>query len=111
MIVYAITLKNHLKDENNLPKYIWASKNQVDIIIKMRNDPDQRYNFVKINTHIFSPMDVAYIDEKDSDKCGLPLPAYITERVLDESNTEKPQKEIGSGKTMTRAQILAQEYA
>ena len=56
-------------------------------------------------------MDVAYIDEKDSEKCGLPLPAYITERVLYESNAEKPQKELGSGKVMTRAEINAQEYA
>ena len=111
MIVYAITLKNRGKDENGLTNYVWASKNQIDILVKMRNNPDERYNFVKINTHISSPMDIAYIDEKDSDKCGLPLPAYITERVLYENKTEKPQKELGSGKVMTRAEINAQEYA
>lgn len=114
MILYAILLKNRLKDENGLPNYIWATKNQIDIITEMRNSPDKRYNFVKINTHIFSPMDIAYIDEKDPEKSGLPVPKYAVERYLQENNQKNDNiaiKELGDGKTLSRKDLLAQEYA
>lgn len=113
MILYAILIKNRLKDENGLPNYIWATKSQVDVISEMRNNPDKRYNFVKINGHIFSPMDIAYIDEKDTENCGLPIPSYVTKRYLQENNEQsdnKAIKELGSSKFLGRNAILAQEY-
>lgn len=114
MILYAILLKNRLKDENGLPNYIWATKTQVDIITEMRNNPDKRYNFVKINSHIFSPMDVAYIEEKDVEKSGLPVPKYAVERYLQENNQKNDSiaiKELGDDKTLSRKELLAREYA
>lgn len=79
MILYAILLKNRKNDSNGLPNYIWATKSQVDVIIQMRNNPEKRNNFVKINKVIFSPSDIAYIEEKNANN-GLPIPKYVLER-------------------------------
>lgn len=89
MILYTITLKNSTQDENGLTNYIWATKSQVDTISNMRNNPDKRYNFIKIGKYIFSPMDVRYIEERNADNCGLPIPKYAKERyLLDQSNEQ-----------------------
>lgn len=114
MILYAILLKNRLKDENGLPNYIWATKTQIDVITEMRNNPEKRYNFIKINSHIFSPMDIAYIEEKDPEKSGLPVPKYAVERYLKENNQKKDNiaiKELGDGKILSRKELLEREYA
>ena len=109
MILYAILLKNRLKDENGLPNYIWATKTQIDEVIRMRNTPDERYNFIKINTHIFSPMDIAYIDEKETKECGLPIPTYVIKR-YEKENGPDDKKQISSGdKLLSRKELLEQD--
>lgn len=80
----------------------------------MRNNPDKRYNFIKINSHIFSPMDIAYIEEKDPEKSGLPVPKYAVDRYLQENNkntNKNTLKELGDGKILSRKELLAREYA
>ena len=111
MIIYAILLKNKTKDENGLPNYIWATKSQVDIITEMRNSPDKRYNFVKINSHIFSPMDISYIEEKNTQECGLPIPKYVYEKYLEENHIQEKPKMINSDKKLTRKELIEQDYA
>lgn len=109
MILYAILLKNRLRDENGLPNYIWATKSQIDKITKLRNSPDNRYNFIKINTHIFSPMDIAYIDEKETEDCGLPIPLYAIER-YEKENGHRDKKGIPSGeRLLSRKELLEQD--
>ena len=84
MILYAITLKNMGKDANGLPNYVWATKHQIDVIGKLRNSPQQRYDFVEIGPHIFSPMDISHIERKDTENCGCPIPAYARNRYIEE---------------------------
>ena len=79
MKVYAIKLKNMGNDEYGFTKYIWASKEQKEILEMMRNDVDKRYNFVEIGGVSFSPMDIAYIEEKE--KIEYDLPKYVVERI------------------------------
>lgn len=86
MVVYAIKLKNYKRDSNGLPVYIWASKGQYDIITSMRNDAERRRNFIKIHGVTFSPDDVAYIEDIEVEKSGIPIPKYVLERAEQENN-------------------------
>ena len=85
MILYAIKLKYLGQDSNGLQKFIWATKGQLDKISRMRNDEELRTKFVRIGNYIFSPMDIAYIEEKDVDNYGGPIPAYAKQRYLEEN--------------------------
>jgi len=86
MVVYAIKLKNYKKDSNGLPVYIWASKGQYNIITSMRNDVERRRNFIKIHGVTFSPDDIAYIEDIEVEKSGIPIPKYVLERAEQEHN-------------------------
>lgn len=88
MIVYAITLKYMTRDANDLPDYVWATKSQVDTIVRLRNNPDKRYNFIRLGRWIFSPMDIVKIEEKNTDYCGEPIPAYVRNRYLEEQQRQ-----------------------
>ncbi len=79
MKVYAIKLKYMGNDENGFVKYIWATEEQKQIIETMRNNIDQRHNFVEIGGISFAPIDVAYIELKNKSKYDLPK--YVVERI------------------------------
>lgn len=84
MIVYAVKLKNMGLDENGFTKYIWIIESQKKILESMRNNPEQRYNFVEIDDIVFSPMDIAYIEKKEMK--DYELPKYVKERYLKDNN-------------------------
>lgn len=73
-----IHLKNATRDMNGLENVIYATDTQVSTIVRLRNDPVKRANFVKIGGTIFSPMDITHIEVKSRE--SYELPTYFLER-------------------------------
>lgn len=74
------------KDEYGYDKVIYLTKSQVEVLGKMRNDPEQRYRFVRVGSLMFSPMDIMFIEEVER---GLyELPKYTMERLEKEKDEE-----------------------
>lgn len=65
----------HLKHCDSI---IYATDSQVAVIAGMRNDPEKRYNFVKVGNITFSPMDVSYIEKQK--RISYDLPKYFLAR-------------------------------
>lgn len=65
----------HIK---NCDTVVYATDAQVYKLSVMRNDPDKRYNFIKLGSITFSPMDVSYIEQKQRE--SYDLPKYFLER-------------------------------
>lgn len=82
MEVNLIILKNMSKDSNGLPKYLFATDKQVEYICNLRNNPEKRYNFIKLGNYIFSPIDILYIEGR-SDYGGA-VPKYYFDRYNEE---------------------------
>lgn len=82
--VYAVKLKNMGKDSFGNDKVIWVVKSQKEIIEKMRNNPETRYNFIEVGDITFSPMDVAWIEKRV--ESGNYLPKYVKIRYIDDNN-------------------------
>lgn len=78
-----IHLKNFSRDVNGLENVIYATDSQIAALVKMRNDPEKRYNFVKVGSILFSPMDVARIDTQI--KARYEYPQYFLDRHRKES--------------------------
>lgn len=83
MKINVARIKGWGKDKNGLDKVLYLTDKQVDIIGKMRNDPEKRHCFVKVGGLMFSPIDVMYIEEKDKEMYDLPR--YVLDRIEVES--------------------------
>ena len=90
MEVNLILLKNAGKDYNGLPNYIFATDKQVDYLVKLRNNVEKRYCFVKLGNYLFSPIDILYIRKENDYGGAVPkyyIEQYKKEEALPDNNT------------------------